>query len=73
MSKFSSFRNKMKVEHCCDLRLDASFITEGTFATEILHVRLNEVKKAGFIINNSDALVDYKTLIPCAVAPKSGV
>ena len=54
MSKFSSFRNKMKVEHCCDLKLDASFITEGTFATEILHVRLNEVKKAGFIINNSE-------------------
>lgn len=44
----------MRNEECCRLKYEAGFITDGTSATTITHVRLNTQKQAGLIINNSE-------------------
>lgn len=54
MSKYDLYRKRMRNEECCRLKYEASFITEGTSATTILHVRLDVKKQAGLVINSSE-------------------
>lgn len=69
MSKYDIYRNRMQNEEYCRLKYDASFITEGTSATTIKHVRLNADKQAGLVLNSAEG-PDGATVFTYKVEPK---
>lgn len=69
MSKYDVYRNRMHNEECCRLKYDASFITEGTSATTIKHVRLNADKQAGLVLNSAEG-PDGATVFTYKVEPQ---
>ena len=53
-SKFNSFRAKMETNENCRLKYEAAFILEGTSATKIYHVRLNEDRAAALTLTDKE-------------------
>ena len=49
--KFNAFRERMRLEDCCRVQHETSFIEEGSSATTIYHVRLQEDRPAGLTLN----------------------
>ena len=53
-TKFNAFRERMRLEDCCRIHAETSFIEEGSSATIIHHVRLQEDRPAGLTLNEAE-------------------
>lgn len=54
MSKFKTFRRKQTISDNCVANYESAFITEGTSAVKIYHVRLHAYKQAAIIITDKE-------------------
>lgn len=52
--KYNTFRNKMELEEDCILKWESAFISEGTSATEIFHIRLDINRKAAIVVTEKE-------------------